>query len=364
MSAEKTEQDIEKEFEELVDTRKYRRFAKWAIIIFFGGFLAWASLVPLEEGVPTVGKVVVDTKRKAVQHSTGGVIDTIYVKEGDFVEKDQLLMKLKDSKDRSEVIIEENKIESIKENINLQYISKRKTIRLVSGVDKQIILVEEELNGIRDLVSEGFAPKVQQIRLEKELNDLLIRKSELMGIKDQASQSIEELGFKLKAAQERLTIVSRRLEGKEIKASVSGQVVDLKVQAKGAVVRAAEKVMDIVPGDELLLIETQIMPNLIDRVAVNDIVDIRFTTFSLTPFLVIPGKVSTISTDVLIDQKTGTPYYLARVEVDKEGQEKLGNRKMRPGMEVGVIIKTGSRTLLTYLLHPLTRRIAVSLKEE
>ena len=213
-------------------------------------------------------------------------------------------------------------------------------------------------------MSEGFAPKVQQIRLEKELNDLLIRKSELMGIKDQASQSIEELGFKLKAAQERLTIVSRRLEGKEIKASVSGQVVDLKVQAKGAVVKAAEKVMDIVPGDELLLIETQIMPNLIDRVAVNDIVDIRFTTFSLTPFLVIPGKVSTISTDVLIDQKTGTPYYLARVEVDKEGQEKLGNRKMRPGMEVGVIIKTGSRTLLTYLLHPLTRRIAVSLKEE
>ena len=112
------------------------------------------------------------------------------------------------------------------------------------------------------------------------------------------------------------------------------------------------------------MIETQIMPNLIDRVSVGDIVDIRFTTFSLTPFLVIPGKVSTISTDVLIDQKTSVPYYLARVEVDKEGQEKLGNRKMRPGMEVGVIIKTGSRTLLTYLLHPLTRRVAVSLKEE
>ena len=174
----------------------------------------------------------------------------------------------------------------------------------------------------------------------------------------------QELGFKLNAAQERLIIAKRSMEAKEIKANVTGQVVDLKVQAKGAVVRAAEKIMDIVPGDELLLIETQIMPNLIDRVSVGDIVDIRFTTFSLTPFLVIPGKVSTISTDVLIDQKTSVPYYLARVEVDKEGQEKLGNRKMRPGMEVGVIIKTGSRTLLTYLLHPLTRRVAVSLKEE
>ena len=54
----------------------------------------------------------------------------------------------------------------------------------------------------------------------------------------------------------------------------------------------------------------------------------------------------------------------ARVKVTKEGLEKLGKRKMRPGMEVGVIVKTGSRTLFTYLLHPLTRRVAFSMKEE
>ena len=364
MRSENTEKDIENEFEEIINTDKYRKFAKWAIVFFFGGFLAWAALIPLEEGVPTSGKVVVDTKRKAIQHSTGGVIDEIYVKEGDFVEIDQLLMKLKDSKDKSEVIIEENKIKSIKENINLQYISQRKTKALIEGTAKQMNFVQEELDGIRGLVSEGYAPKVQQIKLEKEMNNLISRKNELISMEDQAIKSIEELGFKLNAAQERLIIAKRSMEAKEIKANVTGQVVDLKVQAKGAVVRAAEKIMDIVPGDELLLIETQIMPNLIDRVSVGDIVDIRFTTFSLTPFLVIPGKVSTISTDVLIDQKTSVPYYLARVEVDKEGQEKLGNRKMRPGMEVGVIIKTGSRTLLTYLLHPLTRRVAVSLKEE
>ena len=109
-------------------------------------------------------------------------------------------------------------------------------------------------------------------------------------MEDQTIKSIEELGFKLNAAQERLIIAKRSMEAKEIKANVTGQVVDLKVQAKGAVVRAAEKIMDIVPGDELLLIETQIMPNLIDRVSVDDIVDIRFTTFSLTPFLVIPER--------------------------------------------------------------------------
>ena len=154
MRSENTEKDIENEFEELINTDKYRKFAKWAIVFFFGGFLAWAALIPLEEGVPTSGKVVVDTKRKAIQHSTGGVIDEIYVKEGDFVEIDQLLMKLKDSKDKSEVIIEENKIKSIKENINLQYISQRKTKALIDGTAKQMNFVQEELDGIRDLVSE------------------------------------------------------------------------------------------------------------------------------------------------------------------------------------------------------------------
>ena len=96
--------------------------------------LSMGCVYPVGRG--TSGKVVVDTKRKAIQHSTGGVIDS-YVKEGDFVEIDQLLMKLKDSKDKSEVIIEENKIKSIKENINLQYISQRKTKTLIDGLQNK-----------------------------------------------------------------------------------------------------------------------------------------------------------------------------------------------------------------------------------
>ena len=151
---------------------------------------------------------------------------------------------------------------------------------------------------------------------------------------------------------------------KDIKASVAGQVVGLQRQAVGEVIQPAEKIMDLVPEDEQLRIEAEIMPNLIDRIDIGDEVDIRFTTFSLSPFLVVTGKVESISADVLTSQKTGAPYYLARVSVTEEGFEKLGKRKMRPGMEAGVIVKTGSRTLLTYILHPLTRRISSSLKEE
>lgn len=359
-----SQEKINQEFNEILNTKNYKNLAFWTLIVFFGGFLLWAAFVPLAEGVPTMGKVVVDTKRKAVQHSTGGTIKKIYVKEGDFVEKDQVLIKLGDATALSEVLIEQNNINSLKENMSLQHISLKKLSNLITSGKKQIELVTEEMVGIISLVKEGYAPKVQQIELEKEYNELVSKNNEFSSTKDQTQQSIEELKFKLESAKERLLIAQRKLNQKEIKASVAGQVVDLQKQSVGSIIMPAEKIMDLVPKDEMLLVETEIMPNLIDRVAVNDLVDIRFSNFSLTPLLVVPGEVISISTDVLFQEKTKAPYYLARVKVTKDGRAKLGSRKMRPGMEVGVIVKTGSRTLLTYLLHPLTRRVAFSMKEE
>ncbi len=359
-----TQNKLEKEFEKILQTKQSRIFAFWTLGVFFGGFLLWAAFVPLDEGVPTMGKVVVDTKRKGVQHSTGGTIKQIFVKEGDFVVKDQTLIKLGDARAQSEVLIEQNNIKSLEENVNLQRISLVKVSDLIKNSNQQIKLVEEELVGIRSLVEEGYAPKVQQIGLEKELNQLLSKKNELGSTREQSLQTIEELKFKLEAAKERLLIAERNLTQKEIKATVSGQILDLQKQAIGSVIQPAEKIMDIVPRDEMLLIETEIMPNLIDRVSVGDAVDIRFSNFSMTPLLVVPGIVISISTDVLFQDKTNSPYYLARVKVTDDGITTLGKRKMRPGMEVGVIVKTGSRTLLKYLLHPLTRRVAFSMKEE
>ena len=80
----------------------------------------------------------------------------------------------------------------------------------------------------------------------------------------------------------------------------------------------------------------------------------------------VTGKVISVSGDLLVEpQSTNTPpYYLARVAVTPDGMKQLGNRQMQPGMPVEVIFKTGDRTVLTYLLHPLTKRIAASMKEE
>jgi protease secretion system membrane fusion protein len=93
-------------------------------------------------------------------------------------------------------------------------------------------------------------------------------------------------------------------------------------------------------------------------------VDVRFSAFAHSPQLVLEGKVQSVSSDLILEQGNPTAYYLARVELTAEGLKTLGKRQMQPGMPVEVVFKTGQRSLLTYLLHPLIKRMAASMKEE
>ena len=81
----------------VADTGRPARIGLWALAIGFGGFLLWAALAPLGEGVPTQGMVAIDTKRKAVQHLTGGIVKEVLVREGDVVRDGQLLIRLDDA---------------------------------------------------------------------------------------------------------------------------------------------------------------------------------------------------------------------------------------------------------------------------
>ena len=122
--------------------------------------------------------------------------------------------------------------------------------------------------------------------------------------------------------------------------------------------------MDIVPEDQSLLIETKVAPHLIDKVRAGLPVDVRFSGFSNTPQLVVEGKVVSVSGDLLVEPQTGAGYYLARIVVTPEGHKILGKRQLQPGMPVEVVFITGQRSMLTYLIHPLTKRLAASMKEE
>jgi len=141
-------------------------------------------------------------------------------------------------------------------------------------------------------------------------------------------------------------------------------VVGLSVQTVGAVISPGQKLMDIVPEGERLMLETKVPPHLIDRVHAGLPVDVRFAAFAHSPQLVVDGELVSISGDLLTEPQTNAMYYLARVALTPEGLRRLGPRTLQPGMPVEVVLKTGERSLLAYLLHPLSKRMAAAMKEQ
>ena len=425
------------------DSGRAARIGLWALAIGFGGFLLWAGFAPLDEGVPSSGMVAIDTKRKAVQHLSGGIIKEILVREGDQVTEGQLLARLDGAVVRANYqatrqrylglramegrltaeqrglasvafhpdVVEASKDVQIRQMMMNQaqlFESRRASLRaelqsieesvqgqegLLQAYEGMLVnrrnqqsLLNEELANTRGLVQEGYAPRNRQLELERMVSESSSAIAELQGNTIRGKRMINELRQRAivrqqdyrKEVESQLGEVVREVEGDaeklqavrddltraDIKSPAAGQVVGLAFQTVGGVIGPGHKLMDIVPQDQALLLEAKVAPYLIDRIHTDLPVDIRFSSFANSPQLVVKGKVVSISGDLLSEPQTGATYYLARVAVTAEGLQKLGKRQLQPGMPAEVIFITGERSMLTYLLHPLTKRIAASMKEE
>jgi len=427
------------------DTRGIARKGLLLLALGLGGFCLWAAVAPLDEGVPTAGTVVIDTKRKAVQHLVGGIVDEVLVREGQMVEKDQVLMRLDDAVSRANfesirqrylglsamqvrLLAEQAGAKTLKfgedlvsaaaadpfmaaqiTNQRQLFQSRRQALAadlaemdaamesvvtqrdaaktMLKQRESQLASLQEELRSLRGLVKDGYAPRNRLLELERALADVMANKANLDGNILNAVSSTKQLRQRKLARQSeyrkevetQLADVSREVQADAekfkvqvadlkrvaIRSPAAGQVVGLAVQTVGAVVQSGQKLMDIVPEQQTLMVEARIAPHLIDKVHSGLVADIRFNTFAHSPQLVVPGEVVSVSGDLLADQGAQSmPYFLARLQVTPEGMKKLGSRQMQAGMPAEVVIKTGSRTMLTYLLSPLLKRMATSLKEE
>ena len=426
------------------DTRAVARTGLLVLVVGFGGFLLWAGLAPLDEGVPTQGMVTLDTKRKTVQHLSGGIVKEVLVQEGQQVKEGEPLLRLDGAVAKAnyeavrqrylgframqsrlfaeqvgrdliefhpdvktamndpliqvqvttqqqllqarraalaaDMQVFEESIQGLKEQLgsNQNILVQRRS---------QLALLNEELTNTRSMVKEGYAPRNRQLELERMVaesnaviadltgNSLRVYRqvAELtqrsMARKQEYRKEVEsQLADVTREAQsdaEKYVAVKADLDRMEIKAPANGQVVGLSVQTVGAVLQPGQKLLDVVPENQTLLLEAHIPPHLIDKMQVGLAADIRFNSFAHSPQLVVEGKVMSVSGDLLSDpQQPQYMYYLARVQVTPSGMKTLGTRQMQPGMPIEIVIKTGERSLLTYLLHPLTKRMAASMKEE
>ena len=230
-------------------------------------------------------------------------------------------------------------------------------------VDKQRLLDQERKLGMLRSEVADHRSAINKTRLQINETQLQILQID----KDFSTEVVKELAevqTRMYDLQEKTSSLEDRLSRIVIRAPDAGMVIGMTVHTIGGVVSPATPLLDIVPSVSELVIEAQVAPVDIDRIAIGKRADIRFGAFNSATTPVIEGEVSSVSADRLTNEKTGTAYYLARVRVTEKGEHTLGERKLLPGMPADVLIITGQRTLLQYLMQPARNAIAQSMIEE
>lgn len=433
--------DVSNEVE--TDDRKHARLGWWIVLAGFGGFMLWACLAPLDQGVPMQGTVMVSTNRKTVQHQIGGTVDDILVKEGDTVKAGQVLVRLIDVQAKSQAEISRvqyytarataarltaervghnpirypEELTSLKDDARVKeiissqtqlYYSRQTAIKnelgaideniaglraQVKGLEEsrdskkqQAQFLKEQLDGMRGLAKEGYVPRNRLLELERTYAQVNGAISEDIGNIGRSQAQITELRLRriqreqeyqkevrtqLSDAQKEADSLEHRLksqdydlENTQVRAPVDGTVVGLAIFTRGGVIGPGFKMMDVVPKEDTLIVEGMVPVNLIDKVHPDLDVELIFSAFNQRNTPHIPGVVTQVSADRFTDEKTGAPYYKLKAKVAPKGLKMLSEHDIRPGMPVELVVKTGERTMMNYLLKPIFDRANTALKEE
>ncbi|WP_371918996.1 HlyD family type I secretion periplasmic adaptor subunit [Pseudomonas sp. B28(2017)] len=424
------------------DARYFARLGWILAIVGAGSFFTWASLAPLDQGIPVQGTVVVSGKRKAVQSMSNGVVSQILVSEGQRVKQGQPLFRL----DQTQVAADVQSLQaqyrmawaslarwqSERDNLKQvnfpaelsndpdprlalvlegqrQLFSSRRDAfareqaalrasiegsgsqlagmrRARSDLSAQANSLQQQLSNLTPLAENGYIPRNRLMEYQRQLSQVQQQLAENLGESGRVEQGIVESRLKLQqhieeyqkevrtqlaeaqlksvTLEEQLTSAGFDLQHSEIIATADGIAVNLGVHTVGAVVRQGESLLEIVPQDTQLEVEGRLPVNLIDKVGPHLPVDILFTAFNQSRTPRVPGEVSLVSADQMVDEKTGAPYYVLRSSVSDQAMEKLNGLVIKPGMPAEMFVRTGERSLLNYLFKPLLDRAGSALTEE
>ena len=251
---------------------------------------------------------------------------------------------------------------------------------------RQIELIGRELEGVRKLFKQGNTTQRRLLELERESVRLIGEQAEhdaqLARIRNSIKEmNVEILQSKRKFREQVLTelrtttveindlvqqlyATRQKLNRIEIRAPVSGVIHELAVHTVGGVIAAGATVMQIVPQDEAVEIEVAVEPQFIDDLFIGQEASVRFTAFNQRTTPQLNGKVVAISPASTVNQTTGMAYYQVRVGIGDEELTRLGQQKLVPGMPVETFMRKTDRTVLSYLMRPLTDQIYRAFRED
>jgi adhesin transport system membrane fusion protein len=412
------------------------RVILWAVLLLFFAGLYWASVSEIEEVTRGMGKVIPAAQIQVVQNLEGGILSEIHVKVGDTVKKDQLLLRIDETrfsssfqqnrskylsnkakaarlhaetsgasfripaevmKEKPEIGVREQELYESRKNelrssleIKQQQINQRtqelKELNTkLAELNKTYVLFQKELALTRPLVPQGAVSEMELLRLERQA-------SEMKGDIEQTKQAIPRVQSKIEEShvalkELRLSFLNKakaelnevssqlgedaatsialkdRLTRTAVRSPVNGTVNRLLINTVGGVVQPGMNLVEIVPTEGTLLVETKIPPRDIAFLRPNQPATVKFTAYDFTIYGGLEAKLEQISADSITDEK-GNSFYLVTL---RTGKNYLGPKTnplpIIPGMIATVDIQTGKHTVLSYLIKPIMRAKYMALRE-
>ena len=353
-------------------------------------FLTWASIAKLEQISRAKGIVIATAKKQEIQSANDGVIEEIFVVEGQSVKKDEAIAKLDQSQFqasyesiKSKVAALESTISRLKAEVfkkemrftplsieypdfmsSQQELFKRRQEALndeIGVLQNSLDLARDELNLNIPLVKTGDIGTIELIKLKRQVADIEGQ------IVNRKNKYFQESQAELTKYEEELSSQKQELADKtvtlgraEIVSPMDAIVNNILITTKGAKVRAGDVIMQLVPVDELV-IEAKLSPSEISFVKVGQKASVKLDAYDFSIFGGFEGKVKHISSDTLVEKTNKGDEFFFRVLISIDGREmisKVGKKVIvTPGMTGQIDIITGERTVLTYLAKPVIKTL-------
>ena len=368
----------------------------YLIVIFFFVSLVWGTFAMLDEVTVGSGKVVPSSQVQVIQNLEGGILTELVVHEGEVVKKDQVLVRLSDTKStvnykegrkrylsllaanarlhaesngHDKVTFPPEVLDEASDSVKIEtklFQSQMKSFdESIGYFSKSYRLANDELVRTKPLLAKGAASEVEIIRLERQVNDLkgqIEDKKNKFKADAQAEHNKNQL--EIQGLEQSNIYSADQLTRTIIKSPVNGVVKKLHVVTLGGVVQPGMSIMEIVPIEDNLLVEARVKPNDIAFLQIGQEATVKVSAYDFSTYGGIKGILEQISADTMIDEKSGESYFLIKVRTDKNyivRDEK--HLPIIPGMTAEVDVLTGRKSVLSYLMKPLLKTKQNALRE-
>lgn len=372
------------------------RITIWLALLTLTTLGVWAHFSKIDQVTRASATVIASARTQDIQAVDGGVLTQMLVKEGDFVEKGQLLVVLEEARAQAAVDNSATKIAALKAKISRleaeilnkplyfsdevksfpEYVQnqtelyhrRRQAINQdVQALQKMLRLAQQELAMNEPLLQHGDVSQADVIKLRRQVADIQAQ------INNKQNKYFEDAQAELTKAQEDLESEeeqyrdrSQVLLEKRLEAPMEGKVNDIKITTIGGVVKPGEVIMQLLPTSSDLVVDAKVSPADIADVKEGQTANVKLDAYDYSIFGTMVGEVVYISPDTLTEQTAQgeKPYYRVQIRIKGAGvQARAKDIVIRPGMTATVEIKARERSVLSYLTKPITKTLSEGLGE-